>query len=185
MEDIFHLGIKAVLRNDTGEILLLQVNPANLKGGRASYWDMPGGRVQRGDTVIDTLYREVEEETGIVGLRNPKEIGMALANIRIPLGESESAGLFCVFIRVMPRRTQLSQYPRNTKHISGLLPLKRQNCYTLNIRRSFARLLVRYNFRPEIAIWISVTIMLITKAIQVARLLLASGGVVRQLLGTL
>lgn len=91
MEDIFHLGIKALLRNDEGEILLLQVNPKTMQG--KDYWDLPGGRVQQGQNVLETLEREVEEETGITDLRNPQEIGMVLANIRIPLPDDQSAGL--------------------------------------------------------------------------------------------
>ncbi|HEV2403361.1 MAG TPA: NUDIX domain-containing protein [Candidatus Saccharimonadales bacterium] len=52
IEDIFHLGVKALLKNDKGEILLLQVNPAKLNGKRTDYWDLPGGRVQKGQTVM-------------------------------------------------------------------------------------------------------------------------------------
>lgn len=92
-EDIYHLGIKALIRNHAGEVLLLKVNPAKLKGGRGDYWDLPGGRVQKGSTIIDTLRREIEEETGITDVREPQEIGMVLSNIRIPLGDDESAGL--------------------------------------------------------------------------------------------
>ena len=64
-EDIFHLGIKALIRNKHGEILLLHVDPAAV-GGK-EYWDIPGGRVQRGHGVEETLRREIEEETGIRG----------------------------------------------------------------------------------------------------------------------
>jgi 8-oxo-dGTP pyrophosphatase MutT (NUDIX family) len=92
-EDIFHLGIKALLRDSGGKVLLLQVNPEKLHGERKDYWDLPGGRVQKGGSVIDTLKREVEEETGITEAQDPEEIGMVLSNIRIPLGEGESAGL--------------------------------------------------------------------------------------------
>jgi len=93
-EDIFHLGIKALLRNAAGEILLLQVNPEKLHGERRDYWDLPGGRVQKGQTVLETLQREVAEETGITGIDAAKEVGMMLANIRIPLGsDGDTVGL--------------------------------------------------------------------------------------------
>lgn len=92
-EDTFHLGIKALLRNGGGEILLLRVNPAKLNGARRDYWDLPGGRVQKGQTVLDTLKREVTEETGITNVRSAKNIGMVLSNIRIPLSENETVGL--------------------------------------------------------------------------------------------
>jgi len=92
-EDIFHLGIKALIRNKEGNVLLLQVNPAKLNGERKDYWDLPGGRVQKGHTVLDTLQREVAEETGITDIQTTKAIGMVLSNIRIPLAKRSSAGL--------------------------------------------------------------------------------------------
>lgn len=84
-EDVYHLGIKALIRNVKGEILLLQVNPKKLIGITDAYWDLPGGRVQKGDTVIDTLRREVEEETGITHISEICQISMVLSNIRIPV----------------------------------------------------------------------------------------------------
>lgn len=92
-EDVFHLGIKALICNTEGKILLLQVNPAKLHGEHKDYWDLPGGRVQKDHTVLDTLKREVAEETGITDLQSTKDIGMVLSNIRIPLSGSNSAGL--------------------------------------------------------------------------------------------
>lgn len=86
MEDKYHLGIKALIKNKEGKYLLLKVNKKALKGytGEA-YWDIPGGRVQKGDTVENTLKREIEEETGIKNISEPKPITMVLSNIRIPL----------------------------------------------------------------------------------------------------
>jgi 8-oxo-dGTP diphosphatase len=92
-EDIFHLGIKALIRNEAGEVLLLQVNPKKLRGKNNEYWDLPGGRVQKGHSILDTLKREVAEETGITDILNIREMGMVLSNIRIPLGDNESVGL--------------------------------------------------------------------------------------------
>lgn len=93
MEDIFHLGIKTLIRNKKGEILLLKTDTRQLKGysGKA-YWDIPGGRIQKGDTVEDTLKREVEEETGINKIHNIKPFDMVLSNIRIPR-DSDDVGL--------------------------------------------------------------------------------------------
>lgn len=94
-EDSFHLGIKALIRNDKGEVLLLQVNPAVMKG--RDYWDLPGGRVQRGQTIEDTLRREVEEETGIRDIADIQDIGMVLSNIRIPVGDTDLGLILGVF----------------------------------------------------------------------------------------
>jgi len=87
-EDNFHLGIKALIRNANGQILLLKVNPKNLKGYVGQpYWDIPGGRIQFGSNVEETLIREVEEETGITDLIIIKPFLMILSNVRIPQGE--------------------------------------------------------------------------------------------------
>jgi 8-oxo-dGTP pyrophosphatase MutT (NUDIX family) len=57
------------------------------------YWDLPGGRVQRGDTVEETLRREIEEETGSGEIIDVRPVGMVLSNIRIPLQEGGDVGL--------------------------------------------------------------------------------------------
>jgi len=85
MEDIYHLGIKALIRNKKGEILLLKTDIRQLIGyDRKAYWDIPCGRVQKGDSVEGTLKREVEEETGIKEVENIKPFDVVLSNIRIP-----------------------------------------------------------------------------------------------------
>ncbi len=92
-EDTFHLGVKVLLRNSTGKIMLLQVNSTRLGGESRNYWDLPGGRVQKGDSVDDTLKREVMEETGITQISRIQHISMVLSNLRIPIDNDESVGL--------------------------------------------------------------------------------------------
>lgn len=93
-EDVFHLGIKGLVRNNKGEILLLKVNLEELHGytGEA-YWDLPGGRIHRGGTVEETLRREIEEETGIAEIAKIEPVGMVLSNIRIPQKSGGDVGL--------------------------------------------------------------------------------------------
>jgi 8-oxo-dGTP diphosphatase len=92
-EDIFHIGVKALIRNDEGKILLLQVNKQQLVGEDRSYWDIPGGRIQRGDTVEETLRRELREETGITTVKRAMPLAMVLSNIRIPQRDGGDVGL--------------------------------------------------------------------------------------------
>jgi 8-oxo-dGTP pyrophosphatase MutT (NUDIX family) len=93
MEDKFHLGIKALITNNEDKILLLKVNKEMLKEHNGKpYWDMPGGRINKGCTVEETLKREIEEETGIKNVSNIKLVDMVLSNIRIPL-DNEDVGL--------------------------------------------------------------------------------------------
>jgi 8-oxo-dGTP diphosphatase len=86
MEELYHLGIKGLIRDRKGKILLLQVNPAQLSG-KADYWDLPGGRVQQGDSVEETFQREIAEEIAIKEIDDVRPLAMVLSNIRIPVGE--------------------------------------------------------------------------------------------------
>lgn len=92
-EDTFHLGAKALIRNKSGKVLLFQVNPAELRGKHPAYWDLVGGRVQRGETVTSALKREIIEETGIPELTVGLPLGMVLSNIRIPVEGRADVGL--------------------------------------------------------------------------------------------
>ncbi|MGH7157611.1 MAG: NUDIX domain-containing protein [Candidatus Saccharimonadales bacterium] len=95
-EDLFHLGVKALITNGQGELLLLKVNPAELSGSNkqtSDYWDLAGGRINRGASVEETLAREVEEELGASDLTVIRPVGMVLSNIRIPLKDGSDVGL--------------------------------------------------------------------------------------------
>ena len=91
--DSFHLGVKALIFNEEGLVLLLERDHPIKK----RYWDIPGGRVQKGESLMHTLAREVQEETGLSGLEKIQFFTMALTDIRIPI-EKDSVGLiFSIF----------------------------------------------------------------------------------------
>lgn len=94
-EDLFHLGIKALVLDKAGKVLLLKVNPAELHGSNNNndYWDLPGGRIHRDCDIDETLEREVQEELGVTGVSIVKPLGMYLSNIRIPLQDGSDVGL--------------------------------------------------------------------------------------------
>ncbi|HUC89512.1 MAG TPA: NUDIX domain-containing protein [Patescibacteria group bacterium] len=92
-EDCFHLGLKGLIRNNEGKILLLQVNKEKLDKTKESYWDIPGGRIKRGETAEDALRREIEEETGIRDITSIRPFSMTLSNIRIPQPRKQDVGL--------------------------------------------------------------------------------------------
>ena len=65
------LGVRAVVRDDDGAVLL--VRHTYLPG-----WYLPGGGVDPGETVAAAARREVAEETGVVPLDEPRLVGLYL-----------------------------------------------------------------------------------------------------------
>lgn len=115
LEDLFHLGIKALVRNESGDILLLKVNPAALKKATEPYWDLPGGRIQRNSTIEETLYREVEEEIGVRRISNIKPINMVLSKIRIPLADSDVGLILGIYSCTIPGSSELKLSREHTE----------------------------------------------------------------------
>lgn len=93
-EKIFHLGVKALIQNNRGKFLILNVNQEKFKNPKPQgYWDLPGGRVMDDETIEETLFRELEEETGITTLNSFKPLDTIVSNIEIPLKDDFKAGL--------------------------------------------------------------------------------------------
>lgn len=106
-EDNFHLGVKAIIRNAAGKVLLLKVNPKKLHNISEAYWDIPGGRIQRGSTVEETLQREIEEEIGVKEIRDLKPVTMVLSNIRIPVKTSDVGLILAVYSCTIDSKTPI------------------------------------------------------------------------------
>lgn len=97
-EDKFHLGLKALIRDADGRILLLKVNTAQLRNHSGpAYFDIPGGRIKRGDSIQETLAREVMEETGLHLESEGRFIAGVVSNIRIPVGHDEFGLILFVY----------------------------------------------------------------------------------------
>ena len=84
-EQLFQIGIKAVAQNADGHILLLAVpqwddNPA--------HWDLPGGRMEPGESFDQTLRRELKEEIGVDYDGPIEHMATVLSNITIPVGDT-------------------------------------------------------------------------------------------------
>ena len=65
------VGVKAVLRNSEGKILLMKINAEKYPEVGAK-WDIAGGRIDPGSTLLENLKREVKEETNLVMKGEPK-----------------------------------------------------------------------------------------------------------------
>ena len=139
-EDCFHLGIKALIRNKEGKILLLKVNKKTLKKHtREEYWDIPGGRIHRDSTVKETLKREIQEETGLA-IKSIRPIRMMLSNIRIPMDRTDVGLILSVYdcsingnnkVVLSPEHTEAQWF--DPKKASVLLEVKYPKEFTKKI----------------------------------------------------
>lgn len=86
----FHVGIKGVIVSD-GRVLLLK------RENRWSgvFWDVPGGRMEGGEDIEETLRRELREEVPSIGRI---EVGELLHAARVPT--DEAIGLVLLYYRV-------------------------------------------------------------------------------------
>lgn len=51
----FYIGVKAIIKNDSGDILILKDAPRGK-------WEVPGGRIDKNQTIQQSLEREIQEE---------------------------------------------------------------------------------------------------------------------------
>ena len=97
-EQLFQIGIKALAQNEAGEILLLSVPEW---GENPAYWDLPGGRMEPGESFGQTLRRELKEEIGIDYDGPIEHIATVLSAVTIPVGDTR------VPLVLMPYRVAL------------------------------------------------------------------------------
>ncbi|MCC7160655.1 NUDIX domain-containing protein [Candidatus Nomurabacteria bacterium] len=67
------VGVKVLLKNKDGKYLVLQRSEEKYPGVGAK-WDIPGGRINPGFSLMENLKREVMEETGLEITGEPKLI---------------------------------------------------------------------------------------------------------------
>lgn len=107
-EDCFHLGAKALIHNESGQLLLLQLNPNKSRNTREARWDIPGGRIQKGEHLETALKREVLEETGIATLLDIRPFMMVLTNLRIVAPTGADVGLiFATYLCTIPKDSNI------------------------------------------------------------------------------
>lgn len=70
---ILQVGVKVFLRNKTDKYLLMKRSPTKYVGVKDA-WDIVGGRIEVGTTLIENLKREVLEETQLKIISSPKLI---------------------------------------------------------------------------------------------------------------
>lgn len=91
--DSFHIGAKALIFNNENKVLLLERDHPIKK----IYWDIPGGRVQKDESIRETLLRELREEIGLETSEAFHPFGMFLTDIRIPVQDGSVGLIFSIF----------------------------------------------------------------------------------------
>lgn len=100
-EKLFHVGIKALITNSEGKVLVLKANPAKFLQEKLAHWDIPGGRISEGESADEALAREIEEETGISEIIGAENFTSVISNIEIPISDAEQVGLVLIVYKVV------------------------------------------------------------------------------------
>lgn len=93
-EQHFQIGVKGLIRNSKGELLMVHLPKW---GHNPDHWDLPGGRMDPGETFLDTLKRELKEELGVTYVGRPKQLMGMLTNITIPVGDNFIPLIFIIY----------------------------------------------------------------------------------------
>lgn len=97
-EDVFYLGLKALFRNKEGKLLLLKENSLVWDHPCEPFWDIPGGRMNRGENIEKALRREVFEESGITEFKICDRLHFVFSKHRIPIADSDVGVILSAYI---------------------------------------------------------------------------------------
>jgi 8-oxo-dGTP diphosphatase len=59
----YGLTVRGIIKNDSGEILIVKRHPKSRTD--PEMWELPGGKVEKGEHFADALIREIKEETDL------------------------------------------------------------------------------------------------------------------------
>ncbi|OGH11293.1 MAG: hypothetical protein A3B38_00510 [Candidatus Levybacteria bacterium RIFCSPLOWO2_01_FULL_36_13] len=104
-EKLFHIGIKAVIVNDDKALVLRDTN-------RYEGYDVPGGKIDKGETIEQALKRELKEE---LGLDNFRVAGLLHAQQRQDY-DQDGVKLMLIFYRVEADVTNIQLSDEHSSH---------------------------------------------------------------------
>lgn len=110
----FNVGVKAVIRDDQGRVLLLKKNQEN------PFWEVPGGRIDGDESIEDALAREISEELPGAELKSVTKI---LCAHRLPKDIDKDLSLLLVYYLVdvlLPSKIELSTEHTDSIWVSSL-----------------------------------------------------------------
>lgn len=107
MEKQCHVGIKGIICRG-GRCLLLRK-----ENGQGVYWDAPGGRINGGETIEETLGRELREELPSIGNFSIREI---VGAYRREKDVRDGIGLVLIFYRVKAEPFEVTLSPEHMEY---------------------------------------------------------------------
>lgn len=115
-EKLFQVGVKVLILNQAGKILVLDSGDWHLKN-QERHWDIPGGRIQEGHSILDTLQREVKEETGIPKINDVSIFASVISNFPdMPVGDQMAGLLLLVFKIKVPANSEIKLSHEHSGH---------------------------------------------------------------------
>lgn len=87
-DNYFQVAVKGLFRNEAGNLLMIQ--------DEYGIWGVPGGRIQKGEDLIECLKRECLEEMGI-----GCQVVDAQPSIVYPAIDKEGRGRMMLFYKIM------------------------------------------------------------------------------------
>lgn len=111
----FYIGVKALIENKQGQILLLKADVTKHRNVDEPYWDIPGGRIEEGDSVLETLEREIEEETGVSEMNINGLFIAVVSNHEIPTDDRTLGLALMVYRASIPDGSEIQIDP--SEHI--------------------------------------------------------------------
>ncbi len=102
-EQLFQIGVKALIINNTGKLLL--VGRHGKGQADQTHLDLPGGRMDTGETVIDALKRELQEEINVSDFELGDLFDTLLSNITIPVGDTRVPLVLVIYnVQLVPNQ---------------------------------------------------------------------------------